>query len=330
MFANKNCYNCHETERETVFELDATSAHKAETVLKSPEFQKVLQSPDSVSVSEHQNLLQLPNFQQVASEKPVATRDDDLYTLRPTKVATPIRVSSQQNRSTPPSGTVASAALAERSASGGYGPSHAAQYATLPGGTPLQVSNFLEEPGGPRLEAYLTELDSQKNLLARDVSQQVHQELWRTKQSLGSLSEETATSAPYRSPMETPPSGMEDPDHENKGASNDVADDRERRKMALKAEVAALREQVLKAKAGRLNRVNSMDREFSLTASTPSTRADSSDFEVQPLDVAMPRPDLWGARRRVPSKDHTPTYADPRSRQQCGADRFCFPARQCA
>lgn len=82
------CY-CHQPEQETVFELDEASTAMAETILKSPEYKKV----DLLGKESPQN------FQQAVSGKPM--QNDDLYSLRPMKVATPISNRSVGNRLSP-------------------------------------------------------------------------------------------------------------------------------------------------------------------------------------------------------------------------------------
>jgi len=319
---NKGCFKCHEPERETVFELDETSQDRAQTLLKSPDFQKVVNSPD---LKDFQKAVSgKPDFDQgLVSEKPVT--NDDLYSLRPMKVATPIRVSNQPHMRTSPSGGGAVGSYAAQLPNGAFdGPPDAAQYdLSAVGMSQLQIDRFLKEPGDL----------SSEDALARDVRGK-HEELLRTKQ----LSEVKPEQQNAQGPM----LGVDDAASSSIQASEGhdaAAKDREDRKLKLKAEVAALREQVMKAKAARVERANSvgsagssLEKEVSVAGSTV---ASTDDVDGQPVDVAPPGPDLWGSRRRIPSSEEQQQSQDlKRDPRRCisggGTDRLCFPARQCA
>lgn len=102
--------------------------------------------------------------------------------------------------------------------------------------------------------------------------------------------------------------------------------------MRLKEEVAALRSQVLEAKAMRLERNSS--------ASSISSREHTDDLEghmeVAPQSGAeRPGPDLWGAKRPPEyrqRKNYLGADNSQHTRGQClaGKDgRTCFPVRHC-
>lgn len=318
------CY-CHQPEQETVFELDEASTAMAETILKSPEYKKV----DLLGKESPQN------FQQAVSGKPM--QNDDLYSLRPMKVATPISNRSVGNRLSPqqtgepPGGSAGSTHTYDRGAEhlrGGFESGGAAsQYpdagrvGVLSGSSAPQVDLLIKEPGITR------QTDAVRSSPLRgDVSPEVQEELLRLKQSLHDPERQKVFS-PVPASADEPESGTDHPALASVEAeTNDSGDaarrEKEDRKLKLRAEVAALKDQVLKAKAARIERAGSLDKEFSM----------ASVDSAEDVDDGQPGrgPDLWGARRRI---EELPAEPVPDRRQQClpgGADRSCFPARQCA
>jgi len=348
---NKGCFKCHEPERETVFELDETSRDKAQTLMKSPDFQKVVTSPDSkfqICAPDFQKVVSgKPDFsEQGVSEKPPLS-NDDLYSLRPMKVATPIRVGTAGAR-TPPSGTAGArtppsggAAVRNYSAelpNGAFdGHPDATQYDLSPVGmSQLEIDRFLKVPGD----------NIPEDAAARDARWK-QEELMRTKllsesqpQEQNSLPldqacVEEAKVGTDNAALSSVQASSEHSDVDISGSSDPVVKEREARKLKLKAEVAALREQVMRAKAARVGRGVSLEKEFSVAGSTAASTVDSTeDVDGQPMEVAPQGPDLWGSRRRIPNNEEQPQYPDlQRNPQHClsgGTDRLCFPARQCA
>lgn len=322
---NKGCFKCHEPERETVFELDETSRDKAQTLMKSPDFQKVVHSPDEHRCSPdfHKAASGKPDTQAgLVSEKPIS--HDDLYSLRPMKVATPIRVSNQPQIHTPPPGGTAVGPYTAQLPNGAFdGNPDDAQYdLSSQGMSQLQIDRFLKEPGD----------QSPEDALTRDVRSK-QEDLLRSKQSSEAQPEQQNLPPPQAEAASSSVQALQGDDA--------AAKDREDRKLKLKAEVAALREQVMKAKAARVQRANSsgslesssLEKEFSVTGSTVASTGD--DVDGQPVDVVPQGPDLWGSRRQIPVKEEQAEHQDPkRNPQQClsgrGTDRLCFPARQCA
>lgn len=353
----------------TVFEIDDATITKAETLLRSPDFPAPKPVPDK------------------------QVKHDDLYTpIRPMKIATPVRVNKQRDVGSPddsnnleevntrPVKAIATAARV---------PDRIDTYAqhiaetrqglrpddSLPpdDGLPHIQENrhraMLEQDHrGARSQDEIErdELERAEAKQLHDGMNMVQQEILRTKELLGITHEREQWIDP--AVVKKDPFTLLDIQASMARIDAEVADfegsgpvapsPEEDRKLEIKKEVAALRQQVLRAKAARLERASShgssLEAESTTEDGTPRGKppppwealrkpedqpTDTAAYgygqqpvDQQPVDVVSGRrPELWGSRRTSPSGDERAVDPEAR-RQQClsgGGERICYPTRQC-
>jgi len=340
----------------TVFEVDDAAIAKAETLLMSPDFPKPVVSEKKVSVK-HDDLYDPSRPMKKATPVRVnkqgeRIRDEaavpeflkegsgnydleELLDARPVKVATPVRVSrshdiqkSYRHDAHPPR------------------PPDPDEPDGLPHIEEYRHRTMLEqEPRGGASNSY-ADVSHGASADAHSRVQNVQEEILRTKQLLGMTSprQHAANAAPnqlHRPATSNPEllgiqASMDKIEAEIAGFSDTGASERavsradsnaDEQYMQLKEEVAALRTQVLRAKAARMDRASSVD--------TASSIEDVMDVRSAPHHHnSSGKPELWGSRRspREPTAYELQQEADQRRGQQClsGGERYCFPNRQCA